>query len=136
LFNRPQNIEVHLLSDKECFERFPYIRVDDIEGGMWVPNDGIISPTHLLATFAEEARKTGIQIVENCEVQRVLVKTTHGGQYFKVRGVETSLGLIECDVFVNCAGIVINWLLFIFCIHLCLFNFFNYNCRELASWAS
>ncbi len=104
--NRPQGIEVHLLSDKECFEKFPYIRIDDIEGGMYVPNDGIISPMHVLHTFADEARKNGIQIVENCEVQKVLVKTTHGGQYYKVRGVETSLGLIECDVFVNCAGIV------------------------------
>jgi glycine/D-amino acid oxidase-like deaminating enzyme len=74
---------------------------------MWVPNDGIISPMHVMCTFAEEARKNGIKIVENCEVQKVLVKTTHGGQYYKVRGVETSLGLIECDVFVNCAGIVI-----------------------------
>ena len=84
-----------------------YISIIYKKGGMYVPNDGIISPMNVLNTFAEEASKHGINIIENCEVQKVLVKTIHGGQYFKVRGVETSLGLIECDVFVNCAGIVI-----------------------------
>ncbi len=57
-------------------------------------------------TFASEARKHGVMILENCEIQKVLVKNTHGGQYHKVKGVETSLGEIECDIFVNCAGIV------------------------------
>jgi glycine/D-amino acid oxidase-like deaminating enzyme len=59
-----------------------------------------------LNTFAEEARKNGILIVENCEVKKILVKETRGGQYSKVRGVVTSLGTIECEIFVNCAGIV------------------------------
>lgn len=60
----------------------------------------------LLNTFASESKKHGIKIVENCEVTKILVKTTRGGQYFKVRGVETTLGNIECDIFVNCTGIV------------------------------
>lgn len=34
------------------------------------------------------------------------MKKTKGGQYYKVKGVETSLGEIDCDIFVNCAGIV------------------------------
>lgn len=97
---------MHLLSDKECQEKFPYLRVDDVEGGMYVPDDGIVSPTHLLHTFASEARKHGIRIVENCEIKKVYVKTTHGGQYYKVKGVDTTLGYIDCDIFVNCAGIV------------------------------
>ena len=71
-----------------------------------MPNDGIVSPNDLVKTFASEAKKQGIQIIENCEVKRVLVKATRGGQYFKVRGVETSLGNIECEIFVNCSGIV------------------------------
>lgn len=68
--------------------------------------DSTVSPIDLLNTFANEARQQGIQIFEHCEVSKVLVKTTRGGQYCKVQGVETSLGTIECDIFVNCAGIV------------------------------
>lgn len=79
------------------------------KGGLWVPNDGIISPVDLLNLFASEAKKQGIQIIENCEVTKILVKSTRGGQYFKVKGVETTLGSIECEIFVNCAGIVIHF---------------------------
>jgi glycine/D-amino acid oxidase-like deaminating enzyme len=86
------------------------MRIDDVEGGIWEPRDGTISAMNLLNTFADESRKQGIKIIENCEVQKVLVKTTRGGHYFKVKGVETSLGVIECDIFVNCAGIVKNCL--------------------------
>ena len=98
-------IDCQLLSPEECLEKFPYLRVDDLEGGVWNPMDSTVSSSDLLHTFASEARRQGIQIFEHCEVQKVLVKETRGGQYFKVRGVETSLGTIECDIFVNCGGI-------------------------------
>lgn len=78
------------------------------QGGVWVPQDGTISPLDLLHTLASESRKNGINIIENCEVTKVLVRETRGGQYYKVRGVETTRGTIECDIFVNCAGIVSN----------------------------
>lgn len=79
----------------------------NFKGGLWVPDDGIVSPMDLLHTFADEAKKHGIQIIEDCEVQKVLTKTTKGGQYHKVKSVLTSMGEIECDIFVNAAGIVI-----------------------------
>jgi glycine/D-amino acid oxidase-like deaminating enzyme len=71
-----------------------------------VPDDATISPKDLLHTFADEARKHGILIKENCEVTKVLVKQTRSGYYHKVGGVETTQGVIECDIFVNCTGIV------------------------------
>lgn len=71
-----------------------------------MPQDGTVSPLDLLHTLASESRKNGINIIENCEVTKVLVRETRGGQYYKVRGVETTRGTIECDIFVNCAGIV------------------------------
>jgi glycine/D-amino acid oxidase-like deaminating enzyme len=75
-----------------------------------VPSDGTISAQNLLNAFVEESHKNGIVFVENCEVKKVLVKTTRGGQYYKVRGAETSKGTIECDIFVNCAGIVMQFI--------------------------
>ena len=79
-----------------------------------MPQDGTISPLDLLHTLASESRKNGINIIEHCEVTKVLVKETRGGQYYKVRGVETTRGTIECDIFVNCAGIVSPSLLLFF----------------------
>lgn len=58
--------------------------------------------------FANQAKKHGIKIIEHCEVKKVLVKEIKNGHYHKVRGVKTNLGEIECDIFVNCAGIVKN----------------------------
>ena len=76
------------------------------KGGIWNPLDATVSPIDLLDTFVSEAKKNGIKMYENCEVTKILVDETHGGQYNKVSGVETNMGTIECDIFVNCAGIV------------------------------
>ena len=90
---------------KHFFKGYLFIFLNESwKGGIWEPRDGIVSPSHLLNTFAEESRKHGVKLIENCEVKKVLVNTTRGGHYFK--GVQTSLGSIECDVLVNCAGIV------------------------------
>ena len=40
----------------------------------------------------------GSSVVEDCEVTKVVVRDQ------KVEGVETSKGVIECDIFVNAAG--------------------------------
>lgn len=40
----------------------------------------------------------GVTVVENCTVQKII--QLNG----KVCGVETDLGPIQCDFFVNCAG--------------------------------
>lgn len=43
---------------------------------------------------------TGVRFVERCSVIQV---TVNGG---RVSGVDTSLGHINCHLFVNCAGLV------------------------------
>ena len=101
-----RGIDCKLLSADECREKFPLLKVDDLEGGLWVPEDGVVSPKALLKTLVDECRKNNIVMVENCEVNRVLTTRAKSGIYHKVRAVETSQGLIECDYFVNCAGIV------------------------------
>ena len=46
------------------------------------------------------SRVSGVQVIENCSVTRV---STEDG---KVSRVDTNIGNIKCEVFVNCAGIV------------------------------
>ena len=55
--------------------------------------------------FVDECRKNDINIIENCQVTKVITKSTRGGHYTKVSAVETSQGIIDCDYFVNCAGV-------------------------------
>lgn len=49
-------------------------------------------------TLILEAKKMGVNIIENCTVSEVM--SSNG----KVSSVNTSLGTINCDYFVNCAG--------------------------------
>lgn len=100
-----RKISCKLLSAEECKEKFPLLKIDDLEGGLWVDDDGTVSTKDLLNTFVNECRKNDIKIVEDCEVTKIITKQSRGGLYHKVRGVETTHGTIECDFFVNCAGI-------------------------------
>jgi pyruvate dehydrogenase phosphatase regulatory subunit len=55
--------------------------------------------------FVDECKKNDINIIENCAVTKVITKSTRGGHYTKVSAVETTQGIIDCDYFVNCAGV-------------------------------
>jgi hypothetical protein len=41
---------------------------------VWLKDDATVSPIDLLHTLTSESKKNGIQIVEHCEVTKVLVK--------------------------------------------------------------
>lgn len=103
-----RDIECHLLTPDECKEKVPLVKVDDLEGGIWIPKDGFLQPNELLNVFVDECKKNDIKIIEYCEVTRVNTKSTRGGHYYKIDSVETTNGIIKCDYFVNCAGIVSN----------------------------
>ncbi len=52
-------------------------KILNLKGGVWLKDDATVSPSDLLQTFATESKKNGIQIIENCEVTKVLVKGIH-----------------------------------------------------------
>ncbi|XP_055373597.1 pyruvate dehydrogenase phosphatase regulatory subunit, mitochondrial [Condylostylus longicornis] len=91
-------IQSEILSPKECKEKCPHIEFKDLEGGLWLPSDGVCNPHLLCQTFVKEAQRMGASIIENCALKRV--KQTDG----KVSGVETTSGNISCEFFVNCTG--------------------------------
>lgn len=49
-----------------------------------------------------------MKIIENCTVEEVLTEKERAGQYDRVTSALTSQGLIKCDVFINCTGMVSN----------------------------
>ena len=91
-------VECHVISAREAGERYPILRTDDLQGGIWLPGDGKANPADLCMSLAKGARNRGVTMQEGVEVTGVLVE--HG----KVVGVQTAQGDVRCEVLVNCAG--------------------------------
>jgi len=92
------DLECELLTPDEALARYPVMRVDDLVGAIWLPNDGKANPTDVTASLAKGARLRGARIQQRVRVTGVLVERG------RVRGVRTDHGDVEADVVVNCAG--------------------------------
>jgi sarcosine oxidase subunit beta len=98
---RAQNtfgIPVELLSPDEIHYRWPYLRVDDLQGGTFCPWEGYAGPYEALTGYAKGARKKGVKIYEGTEVQQIFLENG------KVTGVGTSKGNIAAPIVINAAG--------------------------------
>ena len=95
---RSFGVECHLISQREVAERYPMMRTDDLQGGIWLPGDGKANPADLCMSLAKGARNRGVQIREGVQVTGVIVENG------RVAGVRTAQGDVRCEVLVNCAG--------------------------------
>jgi glycine/D-amino acid oxidase-like deaminating enzyme/glycine cleavage system aminomethyltransferase T len=95
---RSFGIEVHLLTPREALEKWPLLRIEDLQGALWFPADGKANPADLAQSLAKGARNLGVKIQEGVKVLEVRAKNQF------VSGVETSEGPVSCDIAVNCAG--------------------------------
>jgi sarcosine oxidase subunit beta len=91
-------IPVELLTPQEIRYRWPYLRVDDLQGGTFCPWEGYAGPYEALTGYAKGARKKGVRIYENTEVQQVFAENG------KVTGVATPKGNISAPIVINAAG--------------------------------
>ena len=91
-------VECHVISAREAGERYPILRTDDLQGGLWLPGDGKANPADLCMSLAKGARNRGVAIQQGIQVTGVL--TERG----KVVGIQTAQGEVRCEVLVNCAG--------------------------------
>jgi heterotetrameric sarcosine oxidase gamma subunit len=98
-FNRYCGIDVHEISPREVGELFPLARVDDIEAGFYVREDGRVNPVDVTMALGKGARMRGVKIFEGVPATGVMQK--HG----RVTGVTTPYGDIQTDYVVNCAGL-------------------------------
>ena len=97
-FNRYCGVDVHEISPSEVKALFPLARTSDILAGFYVKEDGQVNPVDVTMALARGARMQGATIIEGVAVTGV--RTERGA----VKGVQTPIGDIECDVVVNCAG--------------------------------
>lgn len=66
----------------------------------------MVDPVPLTLTFAKLAIENGVKIIEDCHVKEILTDKQRAGQYDRVKSARTSQGDIKCDVFINCTGLV------------------------------
>ena len=97
-FNRYCGVEVEEISAGEVSELFPLARSDDVLAGFYVSGDGRANPVDVTMSLAAGARKKGVRIVEG--VAATGFRLRHGA----VTGVHTTVGTIEAEYVVNCAG--------------------------------
>jgi len=111
---RPTGVECHLVSPSEMQDLHPHLNVEDVLGGVWMPEDSCVDAGKVSEVLAYLASQGGAQFVSRCGVQRVRTKRTkqvdlgvgvETNRHVKVTGVETDKGDIACEYFINCAGI-------------------------------
>ncbi|MEM8840211.1 MAG: FAD-dependent oxidoreductase [Pseudomonadota bacterium] len=92
-------IEARSISAGEARERWPLMNADDVLGAVWSPDDGRVSPSDVCAALVKASRRMGATMFEDTGVTGIL---TGGG---RIRGVETSAGVVSCDAVAICAGL-------------------------------
>ena len=97
-FNRLIGNDVEEIGADEIKKLFPLAKVDDIEAGFYLPQDGRVNPVDATMALAKGARLQGVKIIEGVSVTGV---TTKRG---RATGVATTQGEIEAEFVVNCAG--------------------------------
>jgi glycine/D-amino acid oxidase-like deaminating enzyme len=97
-FNRICGNDVEEIGPGEIEKLFPLARVDDIEAGFYLPQDGRVNPVDATMALAKGARQMGVKIVEGVSVTGVITKDG------RATGVTTTQGNIEAEFVVNCAG--------------------------------
>lgn len=98
-YNKPNGLNCELVSPAQIKEIHPYLNVDDLRGGVFVPEDSVAEPNALSEALIDVAKKNGVKYREQCSVQYVLTDSKD-----RVVGVETDAGIVKCEYFVNCAG--------------------------------
>lgn len=91
-------VEAHLIGVDEAFEKWPFIRTEDLQGAVWLPHDGKVRTTDTALALAKGAAMRGAKIVEGVRVTGLERSKGH------LCAVETSAGRIACDTAVLCGG--------------------------------
>jgi sarcosine oxidase subunit beta len=93
------NLPIELLVPQEVFQRWPFIRVDDLSGGSYTEEDGFYSPIDILQAYVKKARQGGAVFMEKVQVTGISTKNNNAV------GIQTKDGHnIKADIVVNATG--------------------------------
>jgi 4-methylaminobutanoate oxidase (formaldehyde-forming) len=91
-------VDAEEIAPADCERLWPGIRVDDLRGGVWVPDDGKVDPLATARALAAGARLHGATVLEGVPV----VRLRRDGD--RITGVETATGSIDAEQVVIAAG--------------------------------
>lgn len=94
---RSLGLEYELVTPAEIHAKHPLVRVDDLKGGAWDPQEGYVDPYSVTMGLAAGARKYGGRIRRAVRVERI---ERRGDGWRLQAGDET----FDCEVVVNAAG--------------------------------
>jgi sarcosine oxidase subunit beta len=89
---------VEIVSAADIAEMIPQLRTDDILGGSYCPTDGLIEPLSVMHGFMKRARKRGVRLWLETEVNGIEIERG------EVKGVATTRGHISTRAVVNASG--------------------------------
>lgn len=58
--DRSWGIPCDLVTREKCQEIWPMLNVDDIQGGLWIPGDGVADPQLICKSLIKEAISNGM----------------------------------------------------------------------------
>jgi len=97
-FARLVEMEAEIIDPKRIRTLYPLIETPGIVGGLWLPNDCYTDPSQTTHAYARNARKRGARIIQNANVTAIQRKATGDWR------IETSRGVIDAGIVVNCGG--------------------------------
>jgi sarcosine oxidase subunit beta len=86
------------LSGDEIRRRLPMMHLEDVLGGTFNAQDGLVDPNSVVMGYINAAQRLGVRAINGVEVTGI---QTHTGQ---VCAVETNIGSVAAPVVVNTAG--------------------------------
>ncbi len=95
---RSLGVRTSILSSQEVKALEPTLRIDDIGGAAYEPESGYADGYATSASFAAAARRHGAAIWETVPADRIVVTSQ------RVRGVQTSRGLVQTSTVLVAAG--------------------------------
>jgi sarcosine oxidase subunit beta len=95
---RHLGVETQWLTGEEVRRRLPLMSFDDVLGGTFNAQDGLVDPNSVVIGYVNAAQRMGARLLNGTEVIGIRVEA---GQ---VRGVETRDGSIATDLILNAAG--------------------------------
>ena len=95
---RKFGLEVEIVAPQDIFNRYPYLNLEGIEGGVFLPKDGQCNPVDLTMAYAKGARMGGAKIIEGVKVERILKENG------RATGVVTDQGDVRTPTVVIAAG--------------------------------
>lgn len=96
---RRLGVDATWLAPAELAAGWPWLRVDDVQAGVWCPDDAVFDQVAFMQALAGAVGRAGVELREHCCVERLLVDAG------RVVGVATDTGEIRAGTTVLAAGI-------------------------------